>query len=247
MRLHFALLLPLLTSACIASNPSGIWMIQYTPSAESECSFECDANFDDHDCLESDDGGGDSDWEITETHDSSDGIYFVQIETTTANAGVLFIGTETYPGTNAGGTWTFMWERYDNSEVESEHEDGYVYSEALEDSANVTFTLEAKSAAGTGSVSADTLSVLTYVESDEWDEDDNDIFSGVIPASSYLEDDDGDVAVNMPDEQECGDDECEIKLTTACDASNDFTATLTDFADEDAFEYVMGSGQGSGN
>ena len=111
----------------------------------------------------------------------------------------------------------------------AEHEDGYMYDARFTTDSTVNIHISAPMLADlAGTISASSLSVQTYVESDEWDFEDTDFGAGNIPSSAYLEyKEDGEMLPqgNGFEDDDCDGDECELQVTDACDqVASPFTA-----------------------
>jgi hypothetical protein len=236
-----------LASGCIVASPSGIWMIQYTPeeAEEDPCSTGGTENFELASFPPGSTGATDSDWVYTESHTSSDVLYFVQIETTLSGEAVLLNGVSAYPGVREGKAWTFSWESAESLAESAEHTDGYSYDVSSSTSSATTITFEPAGDVAVGTQDGSAADSSSYTETDEWDVDDNNVYSGQIPASAFLEWDENDpgVPTNEPDVDDCNTDACQLTLTTTCEVSLGFTAVRTDYSDEDAYQYLMAAGQ----
>lgn len=234
-------------SGCLG-GPSGVWMIQYTPTETDEdpCATTGTENFENGAFPEEEVGTVEGDWVYTETQTYSDVLLFVQIETSASGEAVLLMGTSAYPGTSDGGVWTFAWDATESETSSAAHADGYLYSESASATLSTSFRIEPKGDTASGSVTSSGSQEVVYTESDEWDPDQNDVYDGQIPSDAYLENEDGPPPRNAPDEDDCTGDTCQIAVATECSGSQSFTATRTDYADEDAYDYLMGAGQGGG-
>lgn len=244
MRTFPLLALSLLATGCSMGGPSGIWMIQYTPvvTDEDPCETTGTENFSNVDFPE-DITTEKGDWTETVTREVSDMLLFVQIETTASGEAVLLLGNAAYPGTNDGGTWTFKWDAATANSDVLEHVDGYQYTEASESTDSTVFTIEPKGDTATGLIKSNSDQTQSWSESDEWDADATGVSDGSIPAD-MLENSEGQPGRNTSDRAECDAPNCQIAMATTCQASQDFSAIKTDYDDEDAYDYLMSSGQG---
>jgi hypothetical protein len=245
MRTTPLLVLSLLASAC-AGDPSGIWMLQYTPSDgdDTTCTTVGTENFTDGAFPEDEVGTTDGDWVYTESHTSSDVLFFVQIDVNAAGEGLLLLGDQAYPGTSDQGTWTFSWTAEDTDSSRAEHVDGYHLTEDSAASSSTTFTFTPSGATADGTMKSDTETVSSYGETDEWDPRDNDVYSGSIPSDAYLEDADGYSIDNEYDADDCDGDTCSISVTETCSGTLPVVGTKTNYQDEDAYQHLMSAGQG---
>ncbi|MES2644971.1 MAG: hypothetical protein V4850_36125 [Myxococcota bacterium] len=238
----FTVALALMTGC---SSPSGIWLVRvaYDADAGVECESNITENFTDGHVPDADEPDNDSEWTYEQSTTGSDTLLFAQIETTAPNQAVLVWGGEVLPGEWDGETWSFSWADTSGNEERSEHEDGYRFIESDEDTSEALVTLTfGKGGTASGNLTASSLLSSSWVESDEWDEDDIGGSSGAIPSSTYLVyDEDGDeyTQYNRADEQECDDDDCRLTVATECSGTNTFSATRTDFQDEDAYAHLQ--------
>lgn len=221
-------------------------MIQVTPVELSEdaCTTTGTENFDNGEFPE-DDVTTDETWEYTETHVSADLLYFVQIETTLSGEAVLMVGSEAYPGVKKDKSWAFTWESATSDAATATHQSGYTYAESVGRTSETTFTITPDGDVAVGTVKGTSAASESYTETDEWNPDTTDIMGGQIPASAYLvaTTEEGDPPVNRSGQADCSGANCEITVSTTCASEQDFDAVLTDYKEEDAYDYLMRSGQ----
>lgn len=242
--LFFVALLPL--AGCLGNGPDGIWMVQATPVdlSEDACTTTGTENFD-HGVFPTDEATTDETWEYTETHVSADVLYFVQIETTGSGEAVLMVGADAYPGVEKDKSWVFAWESTTSDASSATHQSGYTYSESTMTTSSTTFTITPDGDVAVGNVNGSSVDSATYSETDEWNPDTTDILGGQIPADAYLvaENEGDDPPVNRSGQVDCSGTSCEITATVTCAVEQDFDATLTDYDEEDAYDYLMRAGQ----
>ncbi len=108
-----------------AADPSGIWLIQvaYDADAGVACDSSLSENFEEGYVPEEEEEE-EGEWTFEQSVTGSDSLMFVQVETSTPDAGVLIMGGEVLPGTFDGTTWTFAWTDSAGTEDRTEHEDG---------------------------------------------------------------------------------------------------------------------------
>lgn len=241
---RFIFALPLL-AAC--SNPAGIWLVQmaYDETAGVECEEDFSENFTDGYVPGDDTEPVDSEWTYEQSTTGSDTLGFAQIETTAAGQGVFIMGGDVLPGTLEKGVWTFSWTEDTGSEDSEEHEEGYRFTtfDATSSEIKVTLTFDGMDIA-TGEIKASMVDEEGWSESDEWGDEVAGYIGGTgqIPSSSYLVYDDGGdeyTQYNAMEDDDCDGDECSIRITTTCSGKNTFTATRTDFVDEDAYAHLQ--------
>ncbi len=221
-----SLLLPaLLLTGC---SFDGVYMI-VVPYSEAgvTCEESIDENFE-AGFSEVDDEDGRSPWTYTEDFVGADAITFFHISPTASGA-VLTWGDAAYPGLPEGDGWTFKWETSSSGFADAEHEDGYAYREEFTSSATVEIHFaQAMFADVAGTIKSASTDTHDYYESDEWDMDDTDFSSGVIPSAAHLVyKDEGELYPqgNDSEEQDCEDEDCFLKLKTDCQGDpSTFTA-----------------------
>lgn len=238
----FTVTLALLTGC---TNPSGIWLVRvaYDADAGVECEGKITENFSDGYVPEGEEPDNDEEWEYEQSITGSDTLLFAQVETTTPNHAVLVWGGQVLPGEWDGQSWAFSWADTAGDEQRAEHESGYRFVESTEETSEVLVTLAfGEGGIATGNLTASSLSSQSWSESDEWDEDEIVGGSGEMPSTTYLVyEDDGDEypQQNIADEEDCDDSDCRLTVSSECSGTNTFTATRTDFQDEDAYAHLQ--------
>ncbi len=240
--------LSLLVGCGAPADPTGIWMFTFPyTDAGTECADTLTENFSVGEPPE-DDTTGDttSPWTYTEDATGSDSFLFAQMTTTTPDNGLLVVGGVAFPGTRTKDTWTFQWADASTSSAGMDHDSGYGYSESASTSDSSTITITLAGAEGTGSTASSYITESAWTESDEWSREAAEDIGGEgqIPSASYLVDEArGTSVVNEFDRPDCDSMNCTLTLTTTCSGSGSFTATRTDLADEDAYDYMQSAGQ----
>ena len=212
-----------------ACTPSGIYMITvpYSDGAV-DCSTDIEENFSDGYAPDEEDAAN-SEWTYDDDFVGADQVIFFHVAPTSGGGAVLTWGDLVFPGVAEGDGHTFSWTEATSGFETAEHEDGYVYDARFTTDSTVDIHISAPMLADlAGTISASSLSVQTYVESDEWDFEDTDFGAGNIPSSAYLQyKEDGDMFPqgNGFEDDDCDGDECELQVTDACDqVASPFTA-----------------------
>lgn len=234
-------LLPLfLLPGCLFSGVDGVWMLEIAyPTEGTACSVAVDETFLDASYVEPD--APDSAWTVESETDASPTVSFVQIRHTAHGEAVLLQGDHVYPGTAEGGVWTFTWKDRSLSTQTETHESGYTYEEEEEDDTTVTFRFEPDGEDASGKVEAKSVTRDQSVETDEWDAADVGLAIGQLRAG-ILESDVGGAVRNLPEDDDCQGNTCELTVTTTCSSSSKFTAIRTNHEDDD-YEYLAEVGQ----
>lgn len=240
----FILALALVTGCSNGAPAAGIWLVQvdYDADAGVECTSDIVENFTVGYVPEAD-APDESAWTFQQSTTGSDTLMFAQIEHTSPDQGLMIMGDRILPGEWDGTDWTFSWDDASGNTETSEHESGYKYSETSESSAKVTVKFTpGKGGAAAGKLTASGNTSESWTESDEWDTLEIVGFTGQIPSSDYLvyEEDDWEYSqVNRGDDSDCEGDVCRLSVATACAGSNTFSATLTDYSEEDSYAYLQ--------
>lgn len=243
-------LLPALFLAGCA--PSGVFMI-FVPYSESatECSTTVSENFSDaySPADEDEDGGGP--WTITEDYTGSDSLMFVHISPTSGGGAVLTMGDAAYPGVAEGDGWTFTWTQHTDGNYSAEHKDDYDYTEAYTNDSTVNIHVTSALFAGlSGTISGTGSSTMSWTESDEWDVEDIEVYTGQIPSQYYLVyKDSGDLIpqTNEAEEDDCKGGTCELAIEQACSTSGQaFTAERVEGNDVLLYNDWIEDGQSGG-
>lgn len=249
MRRALALLAPALLAGC--SNLSGIWIFEIPWSEDNgSCTTTIEENFTDAYVPQATEPGV-SPWTYGGNERGSDAISFGQIETYGKGQAMLVIGTSVWPGTKEGDSWVFTFVKETEDTDFANHESGYGYQESTSTQADTTYTFTpVNRRTAEVEVEGSNESKVVYAEVDTWTEEllGEIGYTGQLPADEYLVVGDGfnqEPAFNQYDAQDCTDPQgvCRLSITTRCGADGSFTATLTDFEDEDYYEHLAGSGQ----
>lgn len=234
------------------SSVSGVWMIviPYQEDATT-CTESLTENFVDGYQPE---GGTTttSDWTFTEDYVGSDALMFAQIETTVGGEAVLVIGAEAWPGVKDQGSWVFTWSDGYQDNQHTEHTSGYHFEQntSYVETSSISLSIEGLGGdSGTGLFAQDSEAVEAYIESDAWEDEVRNTIgsSGQIPSDQWLVYEDGGDEFpqdNVYDEADCTAD-CQLTITTTCTGSTTFTAVRTDYKQEDSFDYLRGTTNGS--
>ena len=249
MRPSLALFVASLLAGC--NNLSGIWIFEIPWEEDNgSCTTTIEENFTDAYVPQAT-TPGESPWTYGGEERGSDAIAFGQIETYGKGQAVLVIGTTAWPGTKEGDSWTFTFTK-DTEDIDfANHESGYGYQESSTSEASTTYTFTpGRGRTAEVEVVGGSQDKVVYEEVDTWTEEllGEIGYTGQIPADQYLVVGEGfnqEAAVNTYDVEDCtaGDGTCRLSVTTRCSAKGSFTATQTDFEDEDYYEHLAGAGQ----
>lgn len=238
------LALPLL-SACGEVDPSGIWLLQSPlDDATTGCEVQHGENYVYGQWPVEDDTEVQTDWTYTEESTGGDELTFGQIETMGEDEAVMLIGDTIIPGVwkEASAQWVFTWVDERSAEDGESHSAGYDFSASEQSSATleVRFALIDEDHAN-GKISNTSVGRTTWTETDVWDSSAVGVSYSQIPSTTYLEGIDDTVTSvdNASTASDCEDGECNLWLQSTCTIDDDFTATRTDYADEDAFSYLQ--------
>jgi hypothetical protein len=241
----FSLALALL-AGCSPSGPAGIWLIQvkYDADAGVECATNIEENFTDGYVPGDDSAPTESEWTYEQSTTGSDSLLFAQIETTAAGEGVLLIGGDVLPGTAAGGAWSFAWTDESGTEDAAEHESGYRYTERTGSASEIAIELTLTGETASGVLVASSDESMRWTETDEYGDGAENYVgtSGQMPSDEYLvynERGDEYSQQNGYEDDDCEGSTCELTVTSSCEGTNTFTATRTDYQDEDAYSYLQ--------
>lgn len=230
---------------------SGTWLLNLDfPEGTSEST--CDENYDDAECPEAEEGD-DGDWTYTFDSETNTGLEWVEILMGTEGNYFLIRGSEVFPGTvNEDDTQlVFIFDEFENSTNLAEHDEGYEFNIRSEASGSESFTFN-RNDDGTISGSRELAfdSMTKWEETDEWDTDDVPVFGSAMPAFTYLEneadEEDPDGRDNTPDEEECGDDLCEIELTSSSTITQSLTGWWAQDTNTGVYDDLENSGQDEG-
>jgi hypothetical protein len=199
---------------------------------EVECVSEIIENFEDAEPMDVADLP--DDWTLIDEHIASPAAFFVQVELSDANNGVLIYGDDVFLGTKDGDSWLFSWESYRDGLSSETHRDGYFYSEEGLNSMVESFSLVRDGKNVSGSYSITTRAEVEYTETDEWDTIATGIGGAQMPSYDYLE---GNGAVNSSSATDCTDAECVIELNAECVTSAQFVGMWVGFS---ADSYYLG-------
>lgn len=246
------LLTPLLATGC-SSGISGIWTMSVAWPAEDACTDELSHNFADATPIEGDTDEPADGWTETESETHTDQLMFVQVETMGSDEAVLIVGAQAWPGVKtAKGNYTFSWSGSDERLQDESHSSGYqfTYSQTALSEEQIVLILDQGIGSGTWEVTSS--SEQSWLESDLWSKELR-FQQGAIPADQYLVVTQGQgpkqkevPAANSRDGVECQGAQCSLSVTSACEGSLEVVLTQTDYSDEDAFQGVIGAGQGYG-
>ncbi|HNH45985.1 MAG TPA: hypothetical protein PKY30_03050 [Myxococcota bacterium] len=243
------LLAPLFLMGCADSGIQGLWAFAFPVDTAAEtCEDNIDENFKEYDVPEGDiqDTGGVG-LEYEEEYTGTPYVMMAAIEQVGSEANLVF-GGNIYPGVKDGSAWVFSWETGGKGTTKASFDD-YSYRSTTDSSSTTTFTLSIKGNDLTGVAESEGKSSVSYVEADEWSRKAQDQvgMGGDIPASSYLVNGDGEAARNRADEAECSGGDCELKITSSCKGSLDFTGWRSGFDVKDAGDPALSATQPAAN
>jgi hypothetical protein len=237
--------LVLLATGC-AQGPSGIWLLEVPWQDGSACDDAITENF-----LEAyvpgESTGAPSEWTFGDDYKGADSISFVQIETYGDGSAVLVVGATPYPGVQEGDDWVFSFQSAVSDAEWADHESGYGWKVTSNQSSDTTFTFTM----GDGDTAAvevegESTAVTLWQESDEWSVDDVGVGSH-FSFDDYLVYDDPDFGAepqdNDYDVDDCEGGVCELRFSTTCASSGEYTATRTDYDNSDYYDYLNGVAQ----
>lgn len=236
-------------AGCADGGIQGIWAFAFPVDSSAEtCEDSIDENFKEFDVPEGEiqDTGGVG-LEYEEEYTGSPYVVMAAIEQVGSEANLIF-GGNVYPGVKDGSSWAFSWETSGKGTTKASLDD-YSYRSTSESSSTTTFTLSIKGNDLTGIAESEGKSTVSYVESDKWGDTAQEQvgMGGDIPASSYLVNDDGDSARNRADETECSGGDCELKITSSCKGTMDFTGWRSGFDIKDATDPALSATQSPAN
>lgn len=241
MRLIYA---TLLLAAC-GQDPSGVWLLETPRGADgSACDDQHGENFVYGQFPSDDDSTVQSDWTYTDESTYGDALAFAQIETMGQDEAVLVLDGTVIPGAwnKKAKQWTFLWTDEESSTSGESHVAGYSYTEVAQTSTSleVRMTMIDDDHAS-GSIENTSVGRTTWTESDAWDAETVGVSYTQIPITTYLEAvDETAVLDNGSTTTDCEDADCDLWIQTTCTLDEDFTATRTDYEDEDVYGSLEG-------
>lgn len=232
-----------LATGCNKASPiDGIWLLQFGDFAYDRTGFDCDHNFKDADCPDDDGGSGSSDWDISLTAETSPEIRFAEIIGGKDGSAILVFDNQAYPGTRDGNTWTFQWDRFENSDEQYEHDEGYEERETLNATVTTIFSLTVEKKVATG-VHQEIVSLdIQGTESDKWDPTETGEYYGRLSSYAYLWGD----SDNAAEDSDCEDKDCEYSFFLEETGTRTVDGTWTSYADGSEYEGIDGAGQAAG-
>ena len=239
-------LIPLL-AGCQGFGPfHGIFMVRIpAPDQSVACTTEVVAhNFLDADVPQAEEPT-EGPWTYEADGEFSDQIVFIEIIDSTDGGSVLVSGDEVYPGTREGGTYTYLWELFQDGSEREAHEEGYEFlTDGLQmQTDRIVMTRSGRTVDGTWTFES-TASAI-YTESDQWDAFQVGRYEGEIPSDQYLVDSQASAVDNDPDAIDCTASPCSLEVEETCTFTMSFTGTEVSLDDE-AYENVRESGQPGG-
>lgn len=236
-----AVLAALLAPGCFSNED--IWLLQVPYLLEPTCETTVSHNF----IGAYEPSEGTSRWTEEELSERSDALYFAQISFLDGQTATMVLGGQVWPGTSSEkGEWEFTWTGTADDRLSREHAEGYRYTEQKFAQVVETISLTIDGKAGSGSWDIDSVADDTYTETDQWDVAVG-LAQGTIPAGTWLVVDDefadGVPVTNLPDEAECQDATCQLRVQDSCQESRDFEATLTGYTAEEAYDQLEAATQ----
>lgn len=233
------------------ADPVGTWMFyrEVPQFTGDECATSVSHNF--TGAYEPPEATQDLSWQSDTTSTVSEEVFFGRIEAT-ANALVLIIGNDAFPGAEKdGGSYEFTWVGEDNDVVEQQHVTGYKFVADTTSTATVRITGTFSKDGFSGNWDVETSTLASYTESDTWSAEAAAYFgtTGQIPASSYLLrlDSTGAEAAAYNDQTayDCSAAECSLTVQDGCAWRYPLVGVATELAPDDA-GWVDDAGQPAG-
>lgn len=242
----------LLTLACATNDLSGTWMFtrKLTPATGEECVIgDVSHNFTGASTPAPPEDT--STWTSDSTLEYSPEVFFGRLEV--AGEGmVLILGTQSLPGAEKDGKWSFAWTNETSGYEEEAEESGYLYSHSYDNASTLQVSGSFNKDTFDGSHETETTATERWTESDSWSEEVAAVIgtTGQIPVSSTLVLVDGD-GLESPisnDYQtfDCDDSDCTLSKVSSCLYHYELTGIRTEFSGEDA-RWVQGAGEAAGN
>ena len=182
----------------------------------------------------------DTGWTDEYAYDDSAGGYFLEILPAADGAAMAVYGGEILVGSYAAGIGELSWTYRDTQTETLAFGDEYAFESELTDMWVRTLELRVDGDGLTGSDGWSYTEQSVYRETDEWDGETVDDYSGRV----YVESGDGDYLYNDADLDDCRGDECELTTTYTYDYSYDLVGVRYEGDPEDILIYV---GNSNGN
>ena len=241
--LGFALVMGLVAVAAAGCKRDGsMWLlrVEFEEETDTGCEAALTENFTEAHEPEGD-TGEDTGFEppqltVTSVFEQSDGAVMAQI--TGGKEPVLVIGDQLWVGEADGSTTTFRW---DSEASSTTTESGLGYNFVVNYAATIAevIKLDFQGNEATGTFKTTQSSNQSWSETDEWDPLDVGVYGGQMPVWAYLVVDGkhGPMsATNTAEEIECAAANCELALTSSCEATWKLTATELDAEDNDSID-----------
>ena len=247
-------ILPLSLLGLAACAPeTGIWLLEVNTSGETSCESTLTHNY--VNVVEPmEDSEDDPNWTEESNASESPQLQFVQIEMGAGTNCIMLSGSNVYPGTCDGSSWTFEWALEDIGDTSQEHALGYLYSHNYEYTASTKLKLEISGESGSGTMTEEVFRQDIYSESDMWAQSVG-VPAGRMPVGDYLkkmgQDPDGNPILqevaNTRANTECAASECSLEATETCSsAASTVRANHYTFSENTNYNNVRDNGQSSG-
>jgi len=230
--------LPLFLSVACASNTEPqLFFLNDLPPLEGTTETTCEENFDNAECPEP--GEVDfGDWTYTNTLDQSNAQAFLEVYDfgPEDKAVVVFQGSA-IEGVKEGkgDSFTFLGKReaFSDQAQTEDNSEGYIHETHSETTTIVELALNVEKGVLTADIRVSAQAISRVSETDEWDEEDTEVFSSREQfCSGLVPDDNNQDCTNSSDEAECEDDECFYQVTTESIGKTQFFGFLLDDAPE---------------
>ncbi len=205
----------------------GVWMFE-APNPEASCTTSMSTNLRDASIGNS----GNNEWTDIDERDQSLDIFFARISHGRADDAVMVVGDEVIPGSKVdGNTWKFEYVATLNDREGRQHESGYRYEETIDTEVNTVYTIVRENNRWlSGEANFDSISTERWTESDQWSENQTNLYYGDIPTF------DVGAPENLADDNDCLDGQCFIQRETLCESSVGLVGTWTGLNGDGEFE-----------
>jgi len=235
----------LLAAGCQGQRPfEGVWLVQIGQKALDEVTYVCEENYEDASCPE-DGGPGNNDWTYSSETDVSPRLTYAQIVNGPGGEIYLTLFGQIYVGFQDGPDLDFDWKHTERHDDSATHKDGYSYETMIDDSYSTRVRLTRTGKTIEGIIEEEYYSEEVWTETDEWNPNDVGVFSGSLPASVYLEEENFGDADNYADENDCQGGDCSLRIVSTTVFDQVMVGTRTAY-EEDAYDGVDQSGQDEG-
>jgi hypothetical protein len=242
MRPMFPVLLAMLPG-CAMFSPQweGVWFLDVPTLENADCDPVIDENFDDAEVPEFD---FDSDWTVIDETTLSNSAYFVEIVAGKGNQVFAILGDEVFPGTADKNLLQVSWTGTTDATYSEEHDEGYEFSlDQLSETTTKMTLVKGEKGLASGTYTIDTVASVAYAESDRWRPQDVGLTYSQMPSSSYLT---GDAPVNIANEANCANNDCELTIDQACSGEVQFAATFAGKYENGMFDTLKDAAQSPG-